>query len=127
MNIFNEVTLAAISPTPDGSINSEYGPWTYRLDLKANKVLNFGKYDLDVYIWVLNVLDRKNEIDVYESNGQVNSTGWLMTPDGRTFLETYEDADYTGYSGGQKYEIKQNNPNSFGIPRQIRFGVKVSI
>ncbi len=127
MDIFNEVTLAAISPVPDGAINSEYGPWTYRLDLKANKVLNFGKYDLDVYIWVLNVLDRKNEIDVYESSGQVNSTGWLTTPDGRNFIETYEDADYTGYNGLEKYNIKQNNPNSYDIPRQIRFGVKVSI
>ena len=64
MDIFNEVTLAAVSPVPNGRINSQYGPWTYRLDLKANKTITFGKSNLDFYVWVINVLDRENAIDV---------------------------------------------------------------
>jgi len=127
MQIFNEVTLAAVSPVPNGPVNSRYGPWTYRLDLKANKVLNLGKYDVDFYVWVLNVFDRNNEIDVYESTGLVNSTGWLETASGQKFIESFSTPDYTGMTGEEKYMLKQNNPNSYDIPRQIRFGAKISI
>jgi len=127
MQIFNEVTLAAVSPVPNGSINSRYGPWTYRLDLKANKVLSMGKYDVDLYVWVLNVFGRDNEIDVYESTGLVNSTGWLESDSGQKFIESNLEPDWTGLDGEQKYMLKQNNPNSYDVPRQVRFGAKISI
>lgn|GEM_PF-169604 len=126
MNIFNETTLAAVSPSPDGAINSEYSPWTYRLDLKANKVFYMGRYGMELYVWVLNLLNRKNEIDVYEATGQASSTAWLATEDGQAFIESNKVPDWTGLNGRQKYELKQNNPNSYGEPLQVRFGVKIS-
>jgi len=127
MNVFNEVTLGAVSPSPDGAINSEYGPWTYRLDLKANKIIPFGRHQLNFYVWVLNLFDRLNKIDVYESTGQANSTAWLETEDGQAFIRSTAEPDWTGYTGLEKYQLIQNNPNSFGEPLQIRFGVKVSL
>ncbi len=126
MEIFNEVTLAAVSPVPDGPINSEYGPWTYRVDMKANRAIAFGNYNLDFYVWVMNVFDTENEIDVYESSGQAHTTGWLATEAGQTWIAENQEADWTGYNGLQKYQLKQNNPNSYDIPRQVRFGMKVS-
>ena len=127
MNVFNEVGMAAVSPVPNGAINSQYGPWTYRLDLKADRIVAVGRYSLDFYVWVLNVFGRKNAIDVYESTGLSNSTGWLATESGQKFIDTYAEPDWTGMDGLQKYELKQNNPNTYDIPRQIRFGVKVSL
>ncbi len=127
MEIFNEVTLASISPVPAGRINSQYGPWTYRLDLKANKIVSFGRYSMDFYLWVINVLDRENAVDVYESTGQVGNTGWLATDAGQDWLANDPGADWSGMDRLEKYELKQNNPNSYDVPRQIRFGVKVSL
>lgn len=127
MDVFNEVTLAATSPVPAGRINSRYGPWTYRLDLKANKIIPFGRYSMDFYVWVINVFDRENAIDVYESSGQVSNTAWLSTDTGQEWLAGDPGADWSEMNRQQKYDLKQNNPNSYDVPRQIRFGVKVSL
>ncbi len=36
---YDEVTLAAVNIEPAGPINSRYGPWTYRVDLKADRTI----------------------------------------------------------------------------------------
>ena len=130
MEVYNEITLASVTPTPAASINSRYGPWTYRIDLKANKVINVGGLDLDFYLWVLNLLDTENVIDVYEGTGLANNTGWLSTAPGQDFINNseYQDSDpmYGDMNGQQQYEFKQNDPLNYGIPRMIRFGVRMS-
>ena len=128
VDVYNEITLASITPTPAASINSRYGPWTYRIDLKANKVINVGGLDLDFYLWILNLLDTDNVIDVYEGTGLADNTGWLATVPGQEFVSTYPDEDpmYGDMNGEQQYEFKQNDPLNYGIPRMIRFGVRMS-
>ena len=47
VDVYDEVTLAAVSTTPTGSLNSRYGPWTSTVDLKVNKgfgIAGFGLY-----------------------------------------------------------------------------------
>ncbi|GAB4320310.1 MAG: hypothetical protein Kow0074_10540 [Candidatus Zixiibacteriota bacterium] len=125
MDVFNEITLGAVTSVPDGSVNSRYGPWIYRLDMKANRAFKIGNLNFDAYVWVLNLLDRKNALDVYESTGLPNTTGWLASPEGQKFLaDSGDDVDYTGVSNREKYEIKQNDPNNYDTPRQIRFGLR---
>ncbi|MBU1320543.1 MAG: TonB-dependent receptor [candidate division Zixibacteria bacterium] len=124
--VYNEVTLASVSSTPASSINSRYGPWTYRVDLKLSR--GFMLYDLnfDAYFWVLNVLDRDNALTVYEGTGKPNTTGWLSTPAGEEFVETYSEPNDFGYTGEQLYELAQNSPLNYDIPRLIRFGLRLS-
>ena len=125
MDVYNEITLGAVTSVPDGGINARYGPWIYRVDLKANRRFNVGNLNMDFYVLVLNLFDRDNAIDVYESTGLPNTTGWLSSPAGQEFLSKEGDeVDYTGVSNRQKYEIKQNDPNNYDTPRQIRFGVR---
>jgi outer membrane receptor protein involved in Fe transport len=127
MEIYDEVTLASVTPTPTGSINSRYGPWTYRLDLKANKMFKIADLNLDFYVWVLNVFDTENAIDVYEGTGDPNNTGWLSTDPGREFIETFSDPDpITGLTGEEKYQFKQRDPRNYDTPRQIRIGARLS-
>jgi outer membrane receptor protein involved in Fe transport len=127
MNIYDQATLASVTPTPIGPINSRYGPWTYRLDLKANKVFHVGqKFSIDAYVWILNVFNTDNPVAVYEGTGRADDTGWLATGPGQSFIETYSDPDYTGLDGEQKYIIKENDPNNYDIPRMIRLGMRVS-
>lgn len=127
MKVYNEVTLASVSPNPNGPANSRYGPWTYRLDLKANKVFDIGGLSFDFYVWVLNVLNTENAIAVYEGTGKPDDTGWLSTPPGETYIETYDEPDpVTGMTGEEKYLFKQTDPRNYDIPRMIRLGVRMS-
>lgn len=127
MNIYDQATLASVTPTPIGPVNSRYGPWTYRLDMKANKVFFVGKkFSIDAYVWVLNVLNTDNPVAVYEGTGRADNTGWLPTGPGQDFVAAHAEPDYTGLDGEQKYMLKQNDPNNYDIPRMIRLGMRVS-
>lgn len=124
--VFNEITLGAISPRPAGPIGSECTPAIYRLDLKANKTVTAMGVDLEVYLWVINLFDRDNVVDVYRGTGEPDNTGWLDTPDGQQFVQDNSDIHDTSYlTGEQKYMLKQNDPANYDIPRQIRFGMRV--
>jgi outer membrane receptor protein involved in Fe transport len=116
--IWNEVTLAAVSVTPSGPINSKYGPWTYQVDLKANKGFQFGRANVDFYVWVINLFDRENAGYVYQSTGSPETTGWLNTPEGIKWVEDNGDQGY------EWFRMAEVNPNNFSVPRQVRFGLR---
>ncbi|MEW5702643.1 MAG: TonB-dependent receptor [Candidatus Zixiibacteriota bacterium] len=125
--VYNEVSLANLSTNPAGPINSRRTPWTYRLDLKANREIPLGRLTLDVYLWVINVFDRENVVDVYEGTGLADQTGWLETPEGQSFATNPDLSvphDQSGLTATEKYELRQNDPLNFDTPRQIRFGVR---
>lgn len=111
--------MASVTPVIMGKINSRFGPWTYRLDLKANRSFSVARFNWDVYLWVLNVFDTDNAIDVYEGTGLPDNTGWLATPAGQQFIATH------GEEGLTKYNIKQRNPKNYDTPRQVRLGLRM--
>jgi outer membrane receptor protein involved in Fe transport len=119
MSVYNEISLASVTPTPIGKVNSRTGPWTYRLDFKANKTFQIARLDWDVYLWVINLFDTENALDVYEGTGRADNTGWLSTPDGESFASRY------GEDGVAKYNFKQRNPSSYDTPRQVRLGLRL--
>jgi outer membrane receptor protein involved in Fe transport len=119
VDVYDEVTLAAVSTTPTGPTNSRYGPWTSTIDMKLNKGFNLGSLNLDAYVWVLNLLDRKNAVAVYESSGSAYTTNWLNTEAGQAFLANQ------GAAGQATYDLAQTNPALFGNPRLVRFGLRV--
>ena len=116
--VWNEVTLAAVSVTPDGPLNSKYGPWTYRVDLKADKGFKFGRANVDFYVLVLNLFNRENADYVYQSTGSPSTSDWIKTPEGEKWT-----AD-NGQRGSDLYSQAELNPNNFGVPRMVRFGIK---
>jgi outer membrane receptor protein involved in Fe transport len=115
--IYDEATEAAVTPLPRGQINSSRMPWTWQIDMKAEKTIDVGSYKLVPYVWVKNLLDRDNVVGVYEGTGQADETNFLRTPEGA--------AAYTG-SDADLYRLKQFNPTNYGNPRQILFGVRLS-
>lgn len=128
MKVYNEVTLASVSSTPESSINTRYGPWTYRIDMKLSRTFSIYNLNLDAYLWVLNVFDRENELTVYEGTGKSDETGWLATPSGQKFIEDNPEIDVNDvtYTGEEFYQLAQNSPLNYDIPRLIRFGVRLS-
>jgi outer membrane receptor protein involved in Fe transport len=116
---FNEVTLAAVASEPSGPINSQYGPWTVSVDMKLDKSVRMYGQDLNFYLWILNVFDRRNVSTVYSSTGTAESTGWLDTPAGQAWLQAVPD-------GADRYRLAEDNPNLYYNPRLIRFGARWS-
>jgi outer membrane receptor protein involved in Fe transport len=113
---YDEAALVSVNVEPVGSINSRYGPWTYRIDAKIDRGFQFAGLDMNAYVWIMNLLNRRNPIAVYSSTGDPLNTGWLTNPSNA----------YTATDGKDLYELAQRDPRSFDIPRMVRFGIKTS-
>lgn len=103
-----------------GYINSAYGPGSFRIDLKVEKGIRIDNLILSPYIWIENLLDADNVINVYRSTGSPYTTGWLLTPEGRT------TAQQRGQGYVEDYMALERNPANFGIPRLIKLGFKLN-
>jgi outer membrane receptor protein involved in Fe transport len=120
---FDEVTLAAVTGVPSAPLNSRYGPWTSNFDVKGSKGFAVSGLRFEGFVWVLNLFNSKNALTVYTSSGSAETTGFLNTEDGQTFVKTAEAA---GEDGLGLYRLAENNPNLYSNPRLVRFGLRAS-
>ncbi len=119
------VSLSGSGQKTTGPINSRYGPWTSQLDLKATKGFMWGRTQLELQLWVINVFNTENVDFVYSSTGLPNSTGWLETEEGQKWLDSHASTrDSSGLTAEEKYRLRENDPTNYGVPRQIRAGIK---
>ncbi|MEW5702630.1 MAG: TonB-dependent receptor [Candidatus Zixiibacteriota bacterium] len=126
-DVYNEVTLASNRGPVSGAVNSRYSAWRMQLDLKATKAFQLAGLQTELELWIINLLNRKNVLNVYTSSGLPNSTGWLETPDGQRLRDSYDEShDSSQLTGEQKYTLREDNPLNYDVPRQIRAGLKVS-
>lgn len=125
--VWNEVTLASNRGPLEGAVNSRYSGWRMQTDLKATKSFMLAGSRLEFSLWVINLFDSENILAVFQSTGLPNSTGWLETGEGQQFREAYDEShDSSGLTGEQKYRLRENDPNNFDVPRQVRAGLKLS-
>lgn len=124
--VYNEVTLAASANQPDGPVNARYGPWTFQVDAKLNKTIGFGRQNLDLYIWVLNLFNRDNVYTVYTSTGSALTTNWLQTSDGQDFIEQNAVTYGSREAAIERYQLAERTPLFHGVPRMVRFGARLS-
>ncbi len=105
-----------------GYVNSAYGPGNFRVDMKLEKGFALGNATFTPYLWIENLFDADNPVNVYRSTGSPYTTAYLTTPTGRTFAEgtTYPELFK------MDYQSLERNPFNFGIPRTIKLGFKVN-
>ncbi|MBU0560409.1 MAG: TonB-dependent receptor [Bacteroidetes bacterium] len=103
-----------------GYVNSAYGPGTFRVDVKLQKTVDLGNLSLTPYLWIENLFDTVNEIDVYRSTGSAYTTAYLDTDEAKVLVKA------NGQGWAQDYEALERNPFNFGVSRQIRLGLKVN-
>jgi hypothetical protein len=112
-----------------GQINGSSKPWQFRGNLRVDKniPLEWGKdgsdskktANLNVYVQVLNVFNRRNVINVYQFTGAPDDDGYLQSTQGQNALAiTNSPAAFS-----DMYSIRMNAPGNYSIPRQIRIGV----
>jgi len=131
MQIYDAITTRSVQQTPTGSINSAHLPWTFTIDLKLERSIKVGSYQLVPYVWVKNLLDYENVIAVYEGTGEPYSTGYLESPEGQQKATSTVVANpHTGALSGEefayRYDLLQHNPTNYSNPRMIMVGLRMS-
>jgi outer membrane receptor protein involved in Fe transport len=107
---------------PTASVNSASMPGTYQLDMKLDKTFTLpgvSGVTLNAYVWAINVTNAKNVADIYPSTGEADNDGWLDTPAGKKWIETF------GPNAEAIYKLALNDPTNYGPPRQIRLGLRL--
>jgi len=117
--IHNSQTVAAVpNDYPRDRENSRYGPWTFRLDLKADKRVTLGPVKANIYLKILNVFNRVNPLRVYTATGVHDDDAYLGSPVGRVLTNTFAyPSEFSSL-----YKERLIDPASYDIPRQVRFG-----
>lgn len=117
---------------PLESVNASTTPWNFNIDLRLDKTVALGPLDANFYIYVQNLLNTKNVVNVYRRSGNAADDGFLTNPDlsakiiqaqGQGYVEMYKAINLRN---GQHYRRETGN-DLWGSPRQIRFGVKFEL
>jgi hypothetical protein len=121
------------NPVPIGEYltSATTTPGQQVLDFKIDRSFAVGSFPLKLFVYVQNVLNRKNVQHVYLHTGTATNDG-AHTPQVRDVLLEYwgEDFlalyDHINHGHRQHYQIV-NGGDLFGQPREIRFGVQVGL
>jgi len=114
------------------SVNASTTPWNYSIDLRLDKTVTLGPLDANFYIYVQNLLNTKNVINVYRRTGNADDDGFLTNPElsaeiiaaqGQGYVDMYRAANI---QHAQAYR-RATGDDLWGSPRQIRFGVKLEL
>jgi outer membrane receptor protein involved in Fe transport len=114
-------TTDARNRIPVEPIGSSTTPWFFELDMKIDKTLPIGPFDLNLFVYVLNLLGTDNPTNAFFRTGDPMNDGYLQTQGG------YADVATLGPGFSSLYTATQNgiNQGNYGPPRQIRFGLKI--
>lgn len=112
-----------------GSLNGSYKPWQFRANLRIDKniELTWGKKDsdskktanLNVYLQILNLLNTRNILNVYNYTGNPNDDGYLASGVGQTNVNN----SLSPQAFVDQYGIYINSYTNYSRPRTIRIGV----
>ena len=109
-----------------GPANQATTPWFYNLDLRIDKTVSISKLDVNFYVYVMNVLNTKNVINVYDRTGNGYDDGFLDSNPGQAESPEFRDL-YTNLNlGNQQAALTVKNINIFSPPRQLRAGVLIN-
>ncbi|MBI5216170.1 MAG: TonB-dependent receptor [Ignavibacteriae bacterium] len=116
--------------TPIEPIGASTTPWFFNFDLRVDKSIDFGPIDMNIYVYVQNLLNTQNVVNVYSRTGNAYDDGYLSNPDlsgtairtrGQQFVDMYRAINI---GNRQHYALTQGG-DLFGPPRQIRLGVRL--
>jgi hypothetical protein len=118
-----------ISPSTEGSINGARLPWQFTMDanLDRNFSLKFGDGEnaktanLNIYLWVSNILNTQNIVSVYRFTGVPDDDGYLAAAQYQPRI----NAENSPEAFRNYYSMFVNNPYNFGAPRTIRLGIRL--
>jgi hypothetical protein len=111
-----------------GEINGSRLPWTFRVDARVDKSFSISKpgakrgVDLNVYLRVQNLLDRRNILSVYRYTGSPSDDGYLVSFRGVADFENDTRPPFSKEAYLASYNWSLLNPGRYSLPRRIFLG-----
>ncbi len=113
--------------TPTEALNTSTTPWNYQIDARIDKTVEFGSLGVNVYVWVVNLLNTQNVIGVYNTTGDAYDDGYLSDPLGVAQANGYRQYGEDKAKLFQElYKAINYNSGNFGVPRQIKLGIRIN-
>ena len=124
-NIYNEISATKTFSHPAGPTYSASTPEMDQIDLSLERAITINGTRLVAFVWVENLLNEKNILEVYTGTGSPDSTGYLSTPEGQ--MRLIYDQDHPSHEIGfeERYLLATQSPLNYGLPRQVSFGLRV--
>jgi hypothetical protein len=120
------------SNTPVEPINSSITPWNFNLDLRIDKTVSILNFDVNIYVYVQNVLNTKNVTNVYYATGNAYNDGFLQSAIAQkliasaTYTQRFADLYQTIDLANRQANFNRNGFDLFGTPRQLRAGILIN-
>lgn len=118
---------------PVESINTSTTPWTFQTDLRVDRGFTLFGVNAQAYMYIQNLFDRKNVINVYGRTGNAKDDGFLTDPElsqkiveangGLEYQQLYEAINV---ANRQNYWFSEGG-DIYDEPRQLRFGLKFGL
>ncbi|MCB0533761.1 MAG: carboxypeptidase regulatory-like domain-containing protein [Lewinellaceae bacterium] len=114
-----------------GAINGSRLPWRINLDLRVDKSFSLasaGKrpLNINVYLRVSNLLNKKNVVGVYSVTGSPTDDGYLATAEGQSVLRGIEEQNRNLDAYLAAYSWRLNTPGVYTLPRRIYVGASLA-
>jgi outer membrane receptor for ferrienterochelin and colicin len=120
------------SNTPVEPINSSTTPWNFNIDLRIDKTVSILNFDVNIYVYVQNILDTKNVINVYYATGNAYNDGFLQSAIAQkliasaTYTQRFADLYEAIDLANRQANFNRNGFDLFGTPRQLRAGFLIN-
>jgi hypothetical protein len=121
---------------PIEALNASTTPWFFQADLRIDKTFHLtDRLATTVSLYVINLFDTKNVLNVWSRTGSADDDGFLSNPDlsaasiqryGSRYPDVYRLISLS-YSRPGGYSSDFNDPYFYGSPRQIRLGVRLEL
>jgi outer membrane receptor protein involved in Fe transport len=117
---------------PLEAINASTTPANFNIDLRLDKTVGIGPLAANFFIYVQNLLNTKNVINVYRRTGNAEDDGFLSNSElsgqivaaqGQEYADLYRAINL---ANGTHY-FATTGLDLWGTPRQIRFGMKLEL
>ena len=120
------------SRVPSEPIGGSTTPWTFTTDLKLSKDFDLGNLNAGVYVFISNVFNRRNVLNVYNRTGDAYDDGFLTNPELSEKIVAGLEEEFVPLYRAINLENRQHWIDDRGVardlfntPREIRIGVKL--
>ncbi len=120
------------SRVPNEPIGGSVTPWIFTADLKLDKAFDLGGLNAGVYVFVSNLFNRRNVLNVYNRTGDAFDDGFLTSPELSELVIAGQEAEFVPLYRAVNLENRQhliddrgNIRDLFGVPREIQIGFKL--
>ncbi len=116
----------------DGNPYGSRKPWQFKVDANFNKNFSIKKnktkdqyrrdaMEMQVFLWVQNLLNTQIVNGLYGYTGLPNDDGWLSSPEGQQ--QSSNELNTQSYL--DLYNAKVNRPYNYATPRLMRLGLRI--